>query len=141
MNRALIVACFALLAPVAGAAAQRFPTKVYPPANNDDYTKRIILVHGVFSDGTTWTDNVTALRARFPSVEVSAPTLQWDHTLPYVVASLPQSRLVNTVLVGHSQGGVVARRRAQTGAVQGYVAMGAPLQGHRSRIGRITRCG
>ena len=129
MNRALIVACLALLAPIAGAAAQQFPVKAFAPANNDDYTKRIILVHGVLSDGGTWTDNVSALRSSYPSVDVSAPTLPWDHTLPYVVASLPQARLVNSVLVGHSQGGVVARRRAQLGAVQGYVAIGAPLQG------------
>ena len=129
MNRHLAFACCLALAPIMGAAAQQFPTRHYPGANNDDYTKRIIFAHGVFSDGTTWTDNVNALRATFPSVSISAPTLPWTHTLPYIVASLPQARIVNSVLVGHSQGGVVVRRRAQIGALQGYAAIGAPLHG------------
>ncbi|HEX7939163.1 MAG TPA: hypothetical protein VF483_09250, partial [Gemmatimonadaceae bacterium] len=129
MNKIIAVACCIVLAPLMGASAQQFPVRTYPGANNDDYTKRVIFAHGVLSDGTTWTDNVNALRATFPSVTVSAPTLPWTHSLPYIVAALPQGRIVNSVLVGHSQGGVVVRRRAQVGAVQGYAAIGAPLQG------------
>jgi hypothetical protein len=124
-----LVALTMCLALSWAASAQTIPTKTFSPGNSDDNTKRIIMSHGIFSDGSTWFDNAEALRVAFPFAQVETPNLPWQERLQTVVWALPQQRLVNSLLVGHSQGGVVSRRRAQQGAVQGYVTMGSPQRG------------
>ncbi len=92
-----------------------------------------VFLHGLASSPSTWSGAASRLAARVP-IAPKIPSLGWDN--PYGVQAnrlnadpayrnLPST----TVVVGHSNGGIVAREWSRLHAVSGIVTLGSPNGG------------
>jgi pimeloyl-ACP methyl ester carboxylesterase len=113
----------------AGASAQtKTPAEV----------KNIVLVHGAFADGSSWSKVITLLTAKgFHCVAVQIPLT----SLADDVATTERAIALQdgpVILVGHSYGGVVITQAGNDPKVVGlvYVAAFAPAEGES--VGSIT---
>src|SRR5438876_10956614 len=97
---------------------------------------RIGLVHGLASDSSTWdvtkAQLLSALRPTYIDT-VFTPTLGWSDVYSDQRARMFDnygSRLdANTILFGHSNGGIVSRLVGQRRALLGVVTIGSPQHG------------
>src|SRR5215470_2995700 len=100
MNRRTFVS-----AALAGAASQLLPGGAY--AQSKPAVRNIVLVHGLFADGSCWTDVIARLQQRgMNATSVQNPLT----TLPEAVASAERVLARQdgpTVLVGHSFSGMI----------------------------------
>jgi len=119
MSRALSVFVLAL------ASAAVTPTQALaqdPP---------LVLVHGFKSNGVTWVDAQSRF-SRQLAVTVHNPTVSWQALFPEQAAQL-QGQLPGMpgapVVVGHSNGGVVAREWSKTKPMKGLLTLSSPNQG------------
>ena len=119
MTRRLGVVVIALAAAIATA---RPATAQDPP---------LVLVHGIKSNGTAWVDAETRFNRQL-AVTVYNPTVAWKGLLPEQAALL-QGKLPGIqglpVVVGHSNGGVVAREWSKTRPMKGLLTLSSPNQG------------
>lgn len=93
----------------------------------------LVLVHGFFSDGNSWSEAQTYFQRELPATTY-AWTLGWEdrifrqknRLLDYMAgAGLPDT----TILIAHSNGGLVARDASRSRAVKGILTIGSPHQG------------
>jgi pimeloyl-ACP methyl ester carboxylesterase len=91
----------------------------------------LVLVHGFKSDGTTWVEAETRFNRQL-AVTVYNPTVNWQVLFPEQAALL-QGKLPGIegvpVVVGHSNGGVVAREWSKTRSMRGLLTLSSPNQG------------
>ncbi len=91
----------------------------------------LVLVHGIKSNGVTWVDAETRFNRQL-AVTVYNPTTDWQRLFAeqaaQLHASLPGVQGV-PVVVGHSNGGVVAREWSKTRAMKGLLTLSSPNQG------------
>ena len=113
----------------AGAASTFFPGA--PAAQRAPKARNVVLVHGLFADGSCWTEVIARLQAAgFNATAVQNPLT----TLPDAVASAERvlARQVGpTVLVGHSFSGMIVTEAGMHPNVSAlvYVAARAPDAG------------
>lgn len=93
----------------------------------------VLLVHGIKSDASTWNATKDTLNAT-GNYQASAITLSWADHLDSQ-ASAVSNYLTNsghgpaTILVAHSQGGLVSRIATRTTPVAGIITIGTPHAG------------
>ncbi len=91
----------------------------------------LVLVHGFKSQGATWAAAETRFNRQL-AVTVYNPTVDWQRVFPeqaaQLHAKLPGVPGVPTV-VGHSNGGVVAREWSKTKPMKGLLTLSSPNQG------------
>jgi pimeloyl-ACP methyl ester carboxylesterase len=99
-----------------------------PAAAQDRLT---VFLHGFNSNASTWADTATRLEARL-QITKALPELPWHvpfdaqaNHLNTLAAGAP----ANMVLVGHSNGGLVARQLSTKRPVGGIVTLGSPHLG------------
>lgn len=114
--------CLMLLALIAATAA--------PAAAQDRLT---VFLHGFNSGPDSWGDTASRLAARLQIIKY-VPTLPWH--LPYDTQATQLNNEANaagapanTVVVGHSNGGLVARQLSTKRALGGIVTLGSPHRG------------
>jgi pimeloyl-ACP methyl ester carboxylesterase len=123
-----------VIALSAGAFAAGASAQTKPPAE----VKNIVLVHGAFADGSSWSKVITLLSAKgFHCVAVQIPLT----SLADDVATTERAIALQdgpVILVGHSYGGVVITQAGNDPKVVGlvYVAAFAPAEGES--VGSIT---
>jgi pimeloyl-ACP methyl ester carboxylesterase len=126
MTRRALSAAF-----VAGAAASLISTRGVTAASASTKARNIVLVHGLFADGSCWTEVIARLQAAGLNVTSVQNPLT---TLPEAVASA-QKVLARqdgpTVLVGHSFSGMIVTEAGVHPNVAAlvYVAARAPDAG------------
>lgn len=118
-----LVVCSAFCASVVGSAA---------PANGQQTP--VMLVHGFKSDGGTWDDMVTNLNLPGSQFVPYRTDLSWQQPVSFQAYELNSymywSNLgANTVLVGHSMGGLTSRATSRMRAVDGIITIGTPHNG------------
>jgi pimeloyl-ACP methyl ester carboxylesterase len=93
--------------------------------------QRITLVHGFNSSGDTWIEpfNTRDYLASTYNIQVDNPSYPWYLPITLAAATLTLQDPANTILVGHSEGGVVSRRYAEQHQVAGIVTLGSPHVG------------
>ena len=120
-----MIRCLGLIAvALAAAIATARPARAQDPP--------LVLVHGIKSNGQAWID----AQARFNrqlAVTVYNPTINdWKALIPDQAAQL-QGKLPGVpglpVVVGHSNGGVVAREWSKTKPMKGLLTLSSPNQG------------
>jgi pimeloyl-ACP methyl ester carboxylesterase len=116
---------------VAGAAASLISTRGTAAAPNPVKARNVVLVHGLFADGSCWTDVISRLQAAGLNVTSVQNPLT---TLPEAVTSA--ERVLNrqdgpTVLAGHSFSGMIVSQAGVHPNVSAlvYVAARAPDAG------------
>ena len=92
----------------------------------------VLLVHGFNADSSTWASTQTLLNSN--GYQASAITLNWTLHLASqadaVAARLSGSGVsASTIVVGHSQGGLVSRLASRTTPVAGILTIGSPHAG------------
>jgi len=129
----VVVACAALLAmivPAAKATAQTSPTAV---------VKTVLLVHGAWADGSSWSKIIPLLEAK--GLHVVAVQIPLTSFADDVAATQRAIDLEDgpVLLVGHSYGGAVITEAGNDPKVAGlvYVSAVAPEKGE-SAFGLIT---
>ncbi len=126
MNRRVFSA-----AMMAGAAASLISTAAWPRSSLPRKARNIVLVHGLFADGSCWTEVI----ARLQAVGLNATAVQNPlTTLPEAVASAERVLARQdgpTVLVGHSFSGMIVTEAGMHPNVSAlvYVAARAPDAG------------
>jgi hypothetical protein len=101
-------------------------------------TQRLVLLHGVNSDGGTWNELRTLLSgpgSPAPGLQILSPTITW--TLPITQqGSTARSAMTgfgfgpSDIAMAHSNGGVVLREAVQQGqSMKVAMTVGSPLQG------------
>src|SRR5579864_2123669 len=119
------------LAVVAGAAASLISTRGMAASTTPPKTRNVVLVHGLFADGSTWSEVIARLqRAGLNVTSVQNPLT----TLPDAVASAERVLARQdgpTVLVGHSFSGMIVTEAGMHPNVSAlvYVAARAPDAG------------
>ena len=94
----------------------------------------VLLVHGIFSDASTWNTLLPVLNDGTGTYSASAISLSWENDLASQ-ASIVSSYLTNsgvgssTILVAHSQGGLVSRLATLSTPVAGILTIGTPHAG------------
>jgi len=91
----------------------------------------VVLQHGFLSDAGTWDKYAPWLESRL-NVATSRYTTGWNSTFTTQANKLRESirHLPDTtIVIGHSNGGIVARRLAVIRPVKGYVTVGTPHTG------------
>jgi len=93
--------------------------------------QRIQLVHGFHSSGDTWLYpfNTRDYLANTFGIPVDAPSYPWALPINLNAALLNVPDPGNTILVAHSEGGVVSRRFVENHPVTGYITLGTPQYG------------
>jgi pimeloyl-ACP methyl ester carboxylesterase len=115
----------------AGAAAWLIPARQMPATAAPAKARNVVLVHGLFADGSCWSDVIARLQAAgLNATAVQNPLT----TLPDAVASAQRVLARQdgpTVLVGHSFGGVIITETGMHPNVSAlvYVAARAPDAG------------
>jgi pimeloyl-ACP methyl ester carboxylesterase len=128
---ALLAALVMTTAPVAAAADQQNSTK---------RTEKVILVHGAWADGSSWSKVIPLLEVK--GLQVKA--VQFPLTsLADDVATLQRALALEdkpVLLVGHSYGGAVITQAGADPKVAGlvYVSAYAPKEGESSLDHRIS---
>ena len=119
MTCRLGIAVIALAAAMAGAR----PAMAQDPP--------LVLLHGFKSDGTAWVDAETRFNRQL-AVTVYNPSIGWKGLFPEQ-AALVQGKLPGIagmpVVVGHSNGGIVAREWSKTKPMKGLLTLSSPNQG------------
>src|SRR5579862_4025494 len=120
-SAALVAGAAASLTSIRGIAASATPTKA----------RNVVLVHGLFADGSSWTEVIARLQAAGLNVTAVQNPLT---TLPDAVASAEQVLARQdgpTVLVGHSFSGMIVAEAGMHPNVSAlvYVAARAPDAG------------
>jgi pimeloyl-ACP methyl ester carboxylesterase len=93
----------------------------------------VLLVHGIFSDASTWNTALPVLNGT-GSYSASAINLTWQNHLDSQASDV-SSYLTNsgvgpsTILVAHSQGGLVSRIATRSTPVAGILTIGTPHAG------------
>jgi len=91
----------------------------------------LVLLHGFKSDGTAWVDAETRFNRQL-AVTVYNPSIGWKGLFPEQ-AALVQGKLPGIagmpVVVGHSNGGIVAREWSKTKPMKGLLTLSSPNQG------------
>jgi pimeloyl-ACP methyl ester carboxylesterase len=91
----------------------------------------LVLVHGLKSNGTTWVDAESRF-SRQLAVTVYNPTTSWQALFAEQAAQL-QGQLPGIqglpVVVGHSNGGIVAREWSKMRPMKGLLTLSSPNQG------------
>jgi pimeloyl-ACP methyl ester carboxylesterase len=91
----------------------------------------LVLVHGFKSNGVTWVDAQSRFNRQL-TVTVYNPTISWDALFPEQAAQL-QGKLPGVpgvpIVVGHSNGGVVAREWSKSRPLKGLLTLSSPNQG------------
>jgi hypothetical protein len=91
----------------------------------------LVLVHGFKSIGPTWAQAQERFNRQL-AVTVYNPTVTWQALFPEQAALL-QGKLPGIVglpvVVGHSNGGIVAREWSKTKAIKGLLTLSSPNQG------------
>jgi pimeloyl-ACP methyl ester carboxylesterase len=91
----------------------------------------LVLVHGFKSNGTAWTEAQSRF-SRQLAVTVYSPSIGWQSLFPEQAAQL-QGKLPTVpgvpVVVGHSNGGIVAREWSKTKPIKGLLTLSSPNQG------------
>jgi len=88
----------------------------------------IIFVHGIWADGSSWADQITALQAKgYPVISVQNPITSLADDVAATLRAINRAK-GNVVLVGHSWGGFVITQAGNNPKVKGlvYVAALAP---------------
>jgi pimeloyl-ACP methyl ester carboxylesterase len=113
--RLLLAAAIVLAAPTRPLAAQR----------------DLGLLHGFMSGPETWNTTIPILRNTLDLGDIFAPHYVSLLPIGLNAARMNLPRPWNTILVGHSEGGLVARARASTlpGGIVGLVTLGTPNLG------------
>ncbi|SAK85706.1 signal peptide protein [Caballeronia fortuita] len=117
----------ALLAALAGANALARDTAAASSAS----VHNIVLVHGLYADGSSWEKVIPLLQARgFHVTSVQNPTTSLDDDVEAVKRALAEQD-GPTLLVAHSYGGMVISQAGDDPKVSGlvYVAARAPDAG------------
>src|SRR4051812_40639208 len=93
--------------------------------------QRVTLVHGFYSDGNTWTApfNTAMYLQTTYGIPVDNPSYSWYLPISLGAATLEVNDPANTILIGHSEGGIVIRRYAETHRVLGLMTLGTPHYG------------
>src|SRR5882762_6619569 len=114
---------------LAGAAASLVPTRGMAATSTPVKARNVVLVHGLFADGSSWSEVIARLQAAgLNATAVQNPLT----TLPEAVASRVLARLDGpTVLVGHSFSGMIVTEAGMHPNVSAlvYVAARAPDAG------------
>ncbi len=98
-------------------------------------TTPVVLVHGFYSDATTWDSTVTLLASTGNYSPSATGAIDWTQHLAVQGAALASYLstvgfgTTNTILVGHSQGGLVSRLATRSRQVFGIMSIGTPHQG------------
>ena len=91
----------------------------------------LVLVHGFKSNGTTWVDAQSRFNRQL-AVTVYNPTVGWQGLFPEQAAQL-QGQLPGVaalpIVLGHSNGGIVAREWSKTRQIKGLLTLSSPNQG------------
>jgi pimeloyl-ACP methyl ester carboxylesterase len=129
--RALSAALVITTASVAGAA---------DPQNLVKRTEKVVLVHGAWADGSSWSKVIPLLEAK--GLQVKAVQLPLT-SLADDVATLQRALALEdkpVLLVGHSYGGAVITQAGADPKVAGlvYVSAYAPKEGESSLDHRIS---
>jgi pimeloyl-ACP methyl ester carboxylesterase len=93
--------------------------------------RSVVFVHGLASDGSTWDGAVARLTPRL-AMRPYQPTLDWRGYYENQASLIDQQfpGLPNdTVAVGHSNGGVVARQWSRNHPLGALITVGSPNQG------------
>ncbi|CAM4038968.1 Pimeloyl-ACP methyl ester carboxylesterase [Pedobacter westerhofensis] len=88
----------------------------------------IIFVHGIWADGTSWTDQITGLQAKgYPVISVQNPVTSLAADVAATQRAIDMAK-GKVILVGHSWGGFVITQAGNDPKVIGlvYVAAYAP---------------
>jgi pimeloyl-ACP methyl ester carboxylesterase len=93
------------------------------------FAQNITLVHGFASDPSTWASAVVYLTNRFPNHPVFTPGYEWTQSLEGGSQTLLVNNPSNAILIGHSLGGLVSRKYAESNTLYGIVTMGSPNNG------------
>ena len=135
MTRRLGIAVIALAAAIATAR----PAMAQDPP--------LVLVHGIKSNGTAWLEAQQRFNRQL-TVTTYNPTINdWKALFPEQAAQL-QGKLPGIqglpVVVGHSNGGVVAREWSKTRPMKGLLTLsspnqGAPIANNADRLGHVQR--
>ena len=104
---------------------------VVAPALDAQSQTPVVFVHGFNSSPGTWEQAAAHFNASLAIAPVR-PTLPWGQEYPSQAASLQSQAATlpsSTILVGHSNGGVVAREWSKLHGVSGVVTVGTPHGG------------
>lgn len=111
------------------------PPSTDPCAGANPAGRNVVFQHGIFSSGATWSRMVPWLSSDFYLGCTLVPSLDSNARLASQAGDL-QGHIHNTgrtgfVVIGHSQGGLIARRVAQDRPymVNGVVTIGTPHHG------------
>ena len=101
------------------------------PAGAQD--RLTVFLHGFNSSGASWESTASRLAARMQIIK-AVPTLPWHLPFDTQATLLDQQAAAagaptNTVVVGHSNGGLVARQLSTKRALGGIVTLGSPHGG------------
>ncbi|SQC93780.1 Predicted esterase of the alpha/beta hydrolase fold [Cedecea neteri] len=100
------------------------PTPRQPPRE----VKNIVLVHGLFADGSSWGKVIPLLQAKGLHVTaVQNPTTSLDNDVAAVKRALAQQN-GPVILVAHSYGGMVISQAGDEPEVKGLVYIAAARQ-------------
>ena len=110
------------------------------PTNNNGGTGNLVMQHGMASDGCTWQYLYPILQQDFKLGTVLIPTSSWSSALSQQATGLENTINASAAsafaLIGHSQGGLIARSAAQhyqslnqPNIVSGVASVGTPHQG------------
>lgn len=100
-------------------------------ADTPQEVKNIVLVHGLFADGSSWGKVIPLLQAKGLHVTaVQNPTTSLDNDVAAVKRALAQQN-GPVILVAHSYGGMVISQAGDESEVKGlvYIAARAPEAG------------
>jgi len=124
-----IVSSVALVCGILGASSTWAAGPSSPAASRE--VKNIVLVHGLFADGSSWSKVIPLLQAKGLHVTaVQNPTTSLDDDVAAVNRALAQQD-GPVILVAHSYGGMVISQAGDVPQVKGlvYIAARAPDAG------------
>src|ERR1700682_5660762 len=114
---------------LAGAAASLISTRGMAANSTPVKARNVVLVHGLFADGSCWSEVIARLQAAgLNATAVQNPLT----TLPEAVASAERVLARQdgpTVLVGHSFSGMIVTEAGMHPTVSGLVYVAAPAPG------------
>jgi pimeloyl-ACP methyl ester carboxylesterase len=85
----------------------------------------IIFVHGIWADGSSWADQITALQAKgYPVISVQNPITSLADDVAATKRAIARAK-GNVILVGHSWGGFVITQAGNDPKVVGLVYVAA----------------
>lgn len=102
-----------------------------PSVSASAQDRSVVFVHGLMGSAGTWRDAAARLQTGL-ALQPDVPVLPWRSTFETQAGEL-QSQLherpADTVAVGHSNGGIVARQWSQAHGLSGIVTVGTPHRG------------